>query len=172
MGLVMAHVDDDLLGFVERWLDPAAARRVSAHLARCARCRSQAADLRALSRELAGLPTALRGLGGRGDWPAIWRRVRGAPLRGRAAPRLSFCLSLTAVAISAALAWPGTLPVQAGAVTAGLVETPRAAAHTPQAATAGVGEALLAASGAATAGLPDLPVGPAASETPAPGSQG
>lgn|GEM_PF-3593032 len=135
MGLVNQHVQNDLAAYAEHRLDPVRTAQVEAHLAECRACRAAAAETAALVDALQATPAALRGLGrGSGPaWPQIWARVA-APLRPAlppTLPRLSFYVSLLAVAFSAATLLPGSLGGRP-AVTAGVVETPVAASLTPR----------------------------------------
>ncbi len=140
MGLVTPHVDADLAAYAERRLSARRYAQVEAHLADCRACRAAAADTVALVDALQAAPAALRPLerGAGQHWPAIWARVA-APARPaahqwpRSLPRLSFYVSLMAMAFSAATLLPGTFGLRP-AVTAGVVETPVTLALTPRAA--------------------------------------
>jgi anti-sigma factor RsiW len=171
------HLEGDWLAYREGRLEPATQARWDEHLAECARCRERAAEWGRMMADLRALPRALRGASGRAGkhWPEVWGRVqraggRAASMAGRMRPRLTVYLSLVAVTLSASAAWPGSLGGRVGAVTAGMVETPRAAMHTPQA--SGTTPSLTPQGTAPAAGQLALPVGPAAVETPAPGSPG
>lgn len=182
----MDHRSDRLLAYLERRLDRDEAARMDAHLRSCAVCRQQAAELGPVVEALAAMPQALRRVPtrARDQWPAVWSRVSAGdpsrreardlfPRAGRLAPRVTVYLSLLVVALTAAMAWPGGIAGREGGVTAGVVETPGAAAVTPGAVVAGAeaaGETPRPAS--ATAGLLAVPVGPAVAGTPVPGVGG
>jgi hypothetical protein len=186
MGVVVDHQSDTLLAYVERRLQRDEAARMDAHLRTCAACRRQAAELAPVVEALAAMPVALRRVPGRArdQWPAVWNRVLAGgrvqrdarklfPAAGRLAPRVTVYLSLLVVALTATMAWPGGMAGPGGGVTAGVVETPRAAAVTPGAATLGAEAAgVTTRPAAATAGLLAVPVGPAPAGTPTPGEGG
>jgi anti-sigma factor RsiW len=169
--MVSGHVHGDLVRYVERQLDAAARSRVEAHLASCAGCRAEAAETLALVDELQSMPAALRGLPQRTsrDWAGVWLRVQRPAVPARP-PRLSFCLSLVAVAFSLVTLLPVGTAGTPAAVTVGVVQTPRLAALTPRADAPG-GEGQLASPAAATAaGDMALTAGPVPIPTPMPGS--
>jgi hypothetical protein len=179
MGGMTSHPQGQLLAYVERRLEPAARAKLESHLAGCAGCRDQAADLASTMDELEALPLALRAVPSRAsaNWPAVWSRVRRAggpigPAARRLAPRFSVYLSLAAAALSATLVWPGSFAAGAGAVTAGVVETPHTTVHTPHVVASRQTPVVAPQGTAVTAGLLAVPVGPAATETPAPGAGG
>ena len=127
--MTIKHPRQQLLAFVEGRLDQPAQARVQEHLAGCPRCRSEAAELMELTDSLNVLPGALRGLSERqaGSWPAVWARVKGLPIR-RMAPQLNLYLSLAAIVFVLAAAVPAGLGAQPLPVTAGVIQTPMAAA--------------------------------------------
>ncbi len=178
MGLVTPHVDADLAAYVERRLSTSRHAQVEAHLAVCRACRAAAAETAALVDALQATPAALlpveRGAGQ--HWPEIWARVAASASArpvARTLPRLSFYVSLMAVAFSAATLLPGTFGLRP-AVTAGVVETPVTVALTPRAAQLGQAEpmTLAAVSVSADATLAvaldaiATPAGPAPAPTP------
>jgi anti-sigma factor RsiW len=57
----MSHLGDLLSAHIDGGLDGAERDKVSAHLARCEQCRAEAAELRALKRQLSELATAAPG---------------------------------------------------------------------------------------------------------------
>lgn len=179
MGLVSAHVREELAAYAERRLGAERLAQVETHLAECRACQTAAAETAALVEALQAAPAALRGLernAGR-HWPEIWARVAaGAPVSGaHRRPsgwrQLSVYMSLVAVAFSAATLLPGTFGLQP-AVTAGVVETPAVGALTPRAGQSSLGEpmtlAAVRAEATANAALTMVatPAGPAPAPTP------
>lgn len=165
MGLVNQHVDNDLAAYAERRLSAARTAQVDAHLAVCRACRAAASETAALVDALQATPAALRGWGRASGppWPQVWARVA-APIRPalpRRLPRLSFYVSLVAVAFSAATLLPGTLGGPP-AVTAGVVETPVVVSLTPRADLAPG----LNATAAVALNLAATPAGPLPAPTP------
>ena len=159
---------------------------MAVHLEACAACRREAEDLAPVVEALRAMPEALRRVPSRARdrWPAVWGRVnhggrvhRGggglAPVVRRLTPRVTVYLGLVVGALTASMIWPGGMAGQAQAVTAGMVETPHVAAHTPQAAVASGPALRLTAGGAlATAGQLAVPSGPAPVGTPRPNADG
>src|SRR3990170_4447234 len=103
-----AHLDPEVIqAFLDGSLSPAEARRAEAHLASCAACSTQAAELRAVFGWLASLPdepltTDLR--------PAVLHRLR--PRRwpsGRLAWLLAAEAAATALALVGAWRWLGEI---------------------------------------------------------------
>ncbi len=183
--MVAEHQPGQLLAYVEQRLSPEARARMAAHLAGCAACRREADNLVPVVEALRAMPEALSRAPGRARnrWPAVWDRVqhegrvrRGGglvPAAGRYAPRVTVYLGLLVGALTASMILPGGMAGQVQAVTAGMVETPHAAAHTPQAAVAGGPALRLTAGGAlATAGQLAVPMGPAPVGTPRPNAGG
>ena len=170
MGLTTRHPRPELLAFVDGGLQPPARARVAEHLARCAACRAEAAELERVNETLRALPAALRPLTLRpsGAWSQVWGRVRGGPLR-RVVPQLNLYLSLAAVVFVLAAAVPASLGAQPLSVTAGVIQTPVAAAATPavkRTSTASGQLSTALAAKAVTAAHP-IPI-----ETPIPGQKG
>jgi len=132
MGLSTSHPRRDLLAMVEGRLEPSARARVEQHLATCAPCRAEAAELVELSDTLGGLPSAMRPLMARpaDSWSRVWARVQGVPIR-RVAPQLNLYVSLAAVLFVLAAALPGGLAAQPLTVTAGVIQTPVVVQATP-----------------------------------------
>jgi anti-sigma factor RsiW len=132
MGLVTHPVERDFAAYAEQRLSAARRAQVEAHLAQCPACRAAAEETLALVDALQAMPAALRqGPQRLPAWAGVWARVqRPAPPRlPRAAPRLSFYVSLLAVAFSAATLLPGAFGIHP-AMTAGVVATP--VTHTTQ----------------------------------------
>jgi anti-sigma factor RsiW len=180
MGVVNAHVHSDLLAYAEHRLSAQRQAQVAAHLAECARCQAAAADTAALVDALQAAPAALRRLerGAAQHWPAVWARAAAPVLRpalSRSVPRLSFYVSLLAVAFSASTLLPGNFGLQP-AVTAGVVETPVTISLTPRAGLDGQSDLVTLAglsvsvstnaTAAAGASLAATPAGPAPAPTP------
>ncbi|MCC7361628.1 MAG: zf-HC2 domain-containing protein [Anaerolineales bacterium] len=178
------HVQPDLLAYAEGRLSAHRAAPLEAHLAACPACRAAAADLATLHDNLRALPAALRPLERHPahDWPVLWARVTAVrpaaprPAWPRALPRLSFYVSLLAVAFTAATLVPGSFGLRP-AVTAGVVETPAGLALTPRAADPQLEAAAVAhhasvaaplATTAFAAGPVATPFGPAPAPTPKP----
>ena len=136
MGIVTGHPRREFLALIENRLDVARRAEVEAHLAVCARCRAEAAEITLLSDSLAAIPAALRPLaeGERGlrgmAWPTIWSRIQRGPIR-RIMPQLSFYLSVAMTVFVFALTLPAGFGVPQLAVTAGAIQTPIAAQATP-----------------------------------------
>lgn len=183
--MVGVHRSDRLLAYVERRLAGEEQAWMAAHLAACAACRQQAADLAQTVETLTALPAALRGVpsGARAQWPAVWVRVQRAkpakpsggliPAAGRLAPRATVYLSLMVAALTATMAWPGGMAARLEAVTAGVVETPRAASVTPgTVAPVAAASSDTARAVSVTASLLAVPQGPVAVGTPVPGEGG
>jgi anti-sigma factor RsiW len=183
--MVAEHQPGQLLAYVEQRLSPEAQSRMAAHLAGCAACRREADDLAPVVEALRAMPEALRRVPGRAqnNWPRVWGRVQPGgsmqraggliPAVGRYLPRVTVYLGLLVGALTASMIWPGGMAGQAQAVTAGLVETPHALAHTTQAAVAGGPALRLTVGGAlATAGQLAVPMGPAPVGTPRPNAGG
>lgn len=174
------HVEQDLLAYLEGRLSAGRAAQLEAHLAACAACRAAAADTAALHDHLRALPAALRPLERRTarDWPHVWARVtaaqRPAAAWPRTLPRLSFYVSLLAVAFTAATLVPGSFGLHP-AVTAGVVETPgtvrlaltpRAGDHDTVAVAADRTAAVPLATTAVVVDAAATPFGPAPAPTP------
>lgn len=173
MGLSVQHPRQELLAFVEGRLDPCALARVSAHLAGCARCRAEAAELMDVTDSLNALPAALRGLSERraGAWAVVWGRVQAVPIR-RLVPQLNFFLSLTAVVFVLAAALPAGLGAQPLPVTAGAIQTPVALPATPVAGkVTAAGPAWQVSTALAASRLP-RGARPVPNPTPVPGQRG
>jgi anti-sigma factor RsiW len=172
MGMNTPHPGRDLLALVERRLDHAARAQVEQHLATCATCRAEAADLMEMADTLGALPSALGPLSTRpaGSWSHVWARVQGVPIR-RVAPQLNLYVSLAAVLFVLAAALPAGLAAQPLPVTAGVIQTPVVEQATPLAGTAtAAGSGQL---GTALAGdRHGTPARPIAIETPIPGQKG
>ena len=180
--MVAKHRPGQLLAYVEQRLSPEEHARMAAHLATCAACRREAEALAPVVEAMRAMPEALRRVPSRtrAGWPGVWGRVqhggqvqRGGggliPAAGRYAPRVTVYLGLVVGALTASMIWPGGMAGRAEAVTAGMVETPHAAAHTPSATGASGPVTRLTAGGAlATAGQLAVPLGPAPVGTPRP----
>jgi anti-sigma factor RsiW len=173
MGLNTTHPRPELLEFVAGGLEPTRRERVAEHLAACDACRAEAAELARVHDLLGALPLALRPLTLRSAsaWPQVWGRVTQAPLR-RVVPQLNFYLSLAAVLFAITAALPASLGAQPLPVTAGVIQTPVAAALTP---VATFGSTLVAAGltdGTALAARPATAARPIPIQTPIPGQKG
>jgi anti-sigma factor RsiW len=136
MGIVTNHPRREFLALLENRLDGDRRALVEAHLAVCARCRAEAAEMRLLMDNLAAIPAALRPLA-EGErvyrglaWPTIWARIERGPVR-RIMPQLSFYLSVAMTVFVFALTLPAAFGVPQLAVTAGAIQTPLAAEATP-----------------------------------------
>jgi anti-sigma factor RsiW len=172
MGVSTSHPRRDLLALVEGRLDQPARARVEQHLATCAACRAEAAELMEMTDMLGALPTAMGPLVTRpaDSWSRVWTRVQGAPIR-RVAPQLNLYVSRAAVLFVLAAALPGGLAAQPLVVTAGVIQTPVVEQATPIAGTApaaGFGQlgTALAGDRHVTAARP-IPI-----QTPVPGQKG
>jgi anti-sigma factor RsiW len=167
------HPHQQLLAFVDGGLEPATQTRVAEHLAGCAECRAEAAELARVNDMLRALPAAMRPLTRRpaGSWSQVWGRVNGVPLPlRRAVPQLNLYLSLAAVVFVLAAAVPASLGAQPLPVTAGVIQTPVAAAATPAA-----GKGTSVATGQLSTALAAKPVTaarPIPIQTPIPGQKG
>ena len=171
MGLKTPHPRQELLAFVDGGLEPPARVRVGEHLAGCAECRAEAAELARVNDMLRALPAAMRPLTRQpaGAWTQVWGRVKGVPLR-RVVPQLNLYLSLAAVVFVLAAALPAGLAAQPLPVTAGVIQTPVAAAATPAA-----GLSTASVTGQLSTALAFKPVTaarPIPSQTPVPGQKG
>ena len=175
MGLSARHPRPELLGLLEKRLDPADRARVEQHVAACAVCQAELAELAQVHDMLNAVPRALRGLAepSSNSWPIVWARVQRVPMR-RMAPQLNLFVSLAVVVFVLAAAFPRNLsnkPVlgpDGGVQTA--VQTPVAAQMTPSAdKTAAPGAAQLST---ASAGIPLTGARAMPAPTPVPGLKG
>ena len=170
MGLKMRHPRRELLTFVDGGLEPPARARVAEHLTGCNACRAEAAELERVNETLRALPAALRPLTLRPSraWSQVWGRVRGVPLR-RVVPQLNLYLSLAAVVFVLAAAMPASLGAQPLSVTAGVIQTPVAAAATPagKGTATAIGQLSTALAAKAVTAAHPIPI-----ETPIPGQKG
>ncbi len=172
MGLSGQHPRRQLLAFVEGSLEPAEREQVERHVAVCAACQAEVADLAQMHDTLSALPAALRGLVARpaGSWSAVWARVQGTPVR-RMLPQLNLYVSLAVVVFVLAAALPAGLAAQPALATAGAVQTPVVAPVTPSAGKAAVAYAgqvsTALATNQMTLGAQAIPV-----PTPVPGLKG
>jgi anti-sigma factor RsiW len=172
MGLTAPHPRDELLGWVEKRLSPADQRRVGQHVAGCAACQAEAADLLRLNESLSALPAALRGLASPSgkSWSGVWARVQGVPVR-RWGAQLNLGLSLAVIFFVIAAAFPAGLANEPVSVTVGAAQTPAAVQTTPAASTVAAPDPLEASTALAVnqraTGARALPV-----PTPIPGLKG
>jgi len=175
MGLVTRHPQEHLLAYCERRLGPVDREQLEAHLAVCKACREQAMALGSVAELLGAMPAALRALPSRAQaqWPAVWAQVNQGAVRGipagRLAPRRPVYFSLVVAALTVVLAWPGVFEARTGVVTAGVADTPRQAAYTPQAVIgAGPNPRPLLGEAVSTARQLAVPDAPVAASTPIP----
>lgn len=164
------HPRKELLALVEGRLDAARRAQVEHHLAGCALCRVEAAELAHVTDTLGALPAALRGLPDfrAGSWSTVWARVQGVPVR-RMVPQLNLYLSLAVLVFVLAAALPAGLAGPPILVTAGVIQTPVAVQATPV-----VGRGTASAVGRVSTALARVSTSarPIPNPTPVPGLKG